>query len=197
MDEGASRDLIVDRLSCRWQGLGLVPDTLPGAREWLQGVAGHVVAGGLRRDARGRPRLPTGMGDIGWSHSAGRLLLAYSCSGTIGVDVERENRRVDALRIARRYFADEEIAALEALDADARSSAFLRLWCAKEAVLKAHGHGIAFGLSRVVFQLEDDKIRMTRCDPPLGDVADWRLHVLTPEPGYLAVLAWHGGILPA
>lgn len=195
MKDSLSRDFKVDCVACHWQGL--VTDTLPVARDWLQSVAGQAIAGGLQRTTRGRPRLPPGMGDIGWSHSADRLLLAYAPSGTLGVDVERADRRMDALRIARRYFAGEEIYALEALDADARGIAFLRLWCAKEAVLKAHGHGIAFGLARLAFEVDGENLRMTACDAALGDVAGWRLHMLSPEPGYVAVLAWRDGILPA
>ena len=189
------RDFAIDGIACRWQGQ--VPDTLPVARGWLRRIAGTDVAGQLQRDARGRPRLAAGAGDIGWSHAGGRLLLAHASSGTVGVDVEREDRRVDAVRVARRYFASDEIAVLDALDAAARGVAFLRLWCAKEAVLKAHGLGIAFGLSRVAFEINGHSLRMTHCDPRLGDVSDWRLHVQTPEPGYLAVLAWHDGILRA
>ena len=195
MKDGTNRDFAIDGIACRWQGH--VDDALSVARDWLRGLTSEAVAGSLQRDARGRPRLAADEGDIGWSHAGGRLLLAHSACGTIGVDIEREDRRTDALRIARRYFAANEIAVLDALDADARSIAFLRLWCAKEAVLKAHGHGIAFGLSRVAFEVTGDSLQMSHCDRRLGDVADWQLHLLTPDPGYLGVLAWHDGILRA
>ena len=93
------------------------------------------------------------------------------------------------MRVARRYFAQEEIGALELLDADTRQDAFLRLWCAKEAVLKAHGGGLAFGLHKAVFDIGGDGLRMLRCDPSLGRVDDWRLDLLEPEPDFIAVLA--------
>ncbi len=191
----ACRDFVIDGITCRWQAQP--PDTLASARNWLSGIAGHALAGQLQRDASGRPRLPAGSGDIGWSHSGGRMLLAHAASGRIGVDIEMLARRVDALHIARRYFADTETAMLEALEAEPRHAAFLHLWCAKEAVLKAYGYGIAFGLARVAFDFTNDAVRMTHCDPALGDRAHWRLHALTPEPGYLAVLACCDGILRA
>ena len=187
MKEPGYRDFRIDGIACRWQAQ--LPDTLRSARDWLSGIAGHAVADGLRRDARGRPRLAAGMGDIGWSHSGGRLLLAHVPSGRIGVDIERLARRMDALRIARRYFADTEVAMLEALPARPRQAAFLRLWCAKEAVLKAAGHGIAFGLHRVAFDVDGAAPRMTHCDPALGSPDDWTVHQLAPEPGFIAVLA--------
>ena len=68
--------------------------------------------------------------------------------------------------------------------------AFTRLWCAKEAVLKAHGRGLSFGLEKLQFALDGDgPPRLVACDPALGAPADWRLHAWTPVPGYLATLA--------
>ena len=101
-----------------------------------------------------------------------------------------------ALRIARRYFADDEVAALAALADVARDDAFLRLWCAKEAVLKAHGHGLAFGLHRLAFDATATAPRLLRCDPALGAASDWRLHARDGD-GHVAVVARHDGILPA
>ena len=104
--------------------------------------------------------------------------------------------RLPALRIARRYFADDEVAALTALADAARDDAFLRLWCAKEAVLKAHGHGLSFGLHRLAFDPADASPRLLRCDPALGAAADWRLHALDAD-AHVAVVARRDGILPA
>jgi 4'-phosphopantetheinyl transferase len=183
------------RMRCRWQALP--PDRLAVARAWLQDVAGPAAAATLHRDARSRPRLDAGHGDIGWSHTGGRLLMAYAPAGHVGVDVEACTRRVRPLPIARRYFAPEEAAALEALPPGARTQAFLHLWCAKEAVLKACGHGLAFGMHRLAVAADGPGLRITRCDPALGRAADWTLQVLAPDPHHLAVLAWHPGILPA
>ena len=66
----------------------------------------------------------------------------------------------------------------------------MRLWCAKEAVLKAHGRGLVFGLHRLAFAADGGYWRMTDCAPELGTPADWTLHALAPMPGYVATLAW-------
>ena len=71
-----------------------------------------------------------------------------------------------------------------------RDFVFLRLWCAKEAVLKAHGYGLAFGLHRLVFVETEYGLLMAACDPALGVPADWRLHEFIPADGYVAALAW-------
>jgi 4'-phosphopantetheinyl transferase len=183
----APHDFAIGGLHCRWQGMPADVRAQALATSWLRDVAGHAAVDGLHRDARNRPRLAHG--DAGWSHSHGRLLVAYAPRGRVGVDVEARARATDPMRIARRYFADEEIATLAALHADTRLDAFLRLWCAKEAVLKAHGGGIAFGLHKAVFDASGDGLRMLRCDPTLGHVDDWRLDLLEPEPDFIAVLA--------
>ncbi len=178
---------MIGKLQCRWQAMPQAARAQDIASAWLRIVAGDTAVDGLHRDARNRPRLAHG--DTGWSHSDGRLLVAYAPQGRVGVDVESRARGTDPMRIARRYFAQEEIAALALLDTALRQDAFLRLWCAKEAVLKAHGGGIAFGLHKAVFDAGGDGLRMLRCDPALGHVDDWRLDLLEPEPNFIAVLA--------
>jgi len=150
----------------------------------------------LARDGWGRPHLPAPYQDrdASWSHSGERLLLALGRDVTLGVDLERLRPRPRALELAARYFAPAETARLRAIDPDLREAAFVRLWCAKEALLKAHGRGLAFGLHRLEFGVDgeaaDAPLRLLACDPELGDPAQWRLHEWTPQPGYLAALAW-------
>ncbi len=184
-------DFSTEYLQCRWQPLPVRMDVLALAREWL--LALRVDGAGLHRDTRGRPRMPAGAGDIGWSHSAGRLLMAYAPQGKVGVDIESSCRRAEVMPIARRYFAEDEVEALSALDDAGRRRAFLRLWCAKEATLKATGLGIAFGLQRVTFDVSSAAPRMTRCDPALGAIDTWTIRQLEPEPGFIAVLASTAG----
>ncbi|GHA88220.1 4'-phosphopantetheinyl transferase family protein [Cognatilysobacter bugurensis] len=163
----------------------------PVAREWLAQALGVAPAGiGLDRDARGRPQLSGhGTRDCNWSHSGERLLVGLAPAGRIGVDLERLRPRPRALELARRFFCAAEADALAALPADAREAAFVRLWCAKEAVLKAHGHGLSFGLHRLEFAL-DPGPRLVACDAALGDPTHWAIRMWTPDPGYLAALAW-------
>lgn len=151
----------------------------------------------LWRDARGRPHLTCAGADVNWSHSGEALLAAWAPAGRVGVDIELLRPRPKALALARRFFAAEETAALEALATDGArlEHAFTRLWCAKEALLKADGRGLSFGLEKLHFALDPDSAddappRLLRCDPALGRPADWRLAAWTPRPGYLATLAF-------
>ena len=98
----------------------------------------------------GRPEL-AGIGDLSFSlsHSESLALVAVVSGARVGVDVEieRPRSRLDAL--AARVLSAEEHA--EWLDAEppARVHAFLRLWTAKEAYLKAIGTGITQSLRDV------------------------------------------------
>ena len=163
------------------------------ARQWLAPRLGcdaaRVV---LARDLHGRPRLAAGHGaDTSWSHSGDGLLLAFGRGIALGVDMERERPRLRALELAQRYFAPSEAAWLEGEHGDAaRTAAFLRLWCAKEALLKAHGRGLAFGLHKLAFAERAGALVLVAADPALGAVADWQLQEFVAHPGYRAALAW-------
>ncbi|KAB8186992.1 4'-phosphopantetheinyl transferase family protein [Marilutibacter maris] len=151
----------------------------------------------LHRDAWRRPQIaaPFQGRDINWSHSGQGLLVALADSGVrVGVDLEWLRPRPRALALAQRYFTAAEHAWLAAIaDVRARELAFLRLWCAKEAVLKAHGRGLAFGLDRLSFEDGPAGLRLVACHPDLGMPAHWSLREIQPAPGYRGALAWRWG----
>ncbi|MHB8911397.1 MAG: 4'-phosphopantetheinyl transferase family protein [Lysobacter sp.] len=165
----------------------------PLARTWLAarlGVAPAALA--LGRDDRGRPRLapPHAGHDCSWSHSGDGLLLAIGEGMRVGADLERLRPRPRAQALAERYFTTPEARWLATRADSERGRAFLRLWCAKEAVLKAHGHGLSFGLDRLRFEEHHGALQLVACDPGLGAAAAWSLREFEPAPGYLAALAW-------
>jgi 4'-phosphopantetheinyl transferase len=168
--------------------------TDPVAKAWLAtalGVAPDAL--NLGREPRGRPRLgpPQDGFDCSWSHSGDGLLIALGEGVQLGVDCERVRPRPRALDLARRFFTAPEHDWLASFAAGAvRDLAFLRLWCAKEAVLKAHGHGLAFGLEKLRFAEAGATLVLVECDAGLGAAHDWSLHEFTPAPDYVAALAW-------
>lgn len=146
----------------------------------------------LTRSTQGRPLLgpPFAAFDTSWSHSGDHLLLALGESIQLGVDLERMRPRPRALELAQRFFHADELVWLRALPEDELGLGFLRLWCAKEAVLKAHGKGLSFGLDKLVFAEVDRGLRLIACDGALGQPGEWNLHEWIPLPGYRAALAW-------
>ncbi len=158
----------------------------------------------LDEAARGKPHLArgvTGHGDLqrlefNWSHSGDYALVALARERGLGVDIERLGKNPRALEIARRFFDPVEAASLASLDSGARDHAFIGLWCAKEAVLKAVGEGLSFGLARLAFTWQaGTEWTLARVDPALGRTPDWQLVAFEAAPGYHGALAWRGEVL--
>jgi 4'-phosphopantetheinyl transferase len=175
---------------------------------WLPWCRGHgraplraVLAGylgttpgalALVEGEHGRPALaaPHAALAFNWSHSGGHAVVAVARGIVPGVDLERLRPRPRALEIARRYFCPAEADALAALPGPQRDEAFLGLWTAKEAVLKALGRGLAFGLDRLQLAVPPAPARLLWLDGE--DAAAWQLHRYVPDPAYVATLAWRG-----
>ena len=173
------------------------------AGDWLrQRLAGYL--GGapaqvrLERGEHGKPFLPD-RPDLHFNltHSGGALLFAIARSQPLGVDIETYARRRPALELARRFFGAAEADALALLDPARQQSAFLQLWSCKEAVVKALGRGIGFGLDRLAFDLDERGTpeRLNVIDSSAGAAAEWQIVRLQPAPGYCGALAWRGPAL--
>jgi 4'-phosphopantetheinyl transferase len=189
----AAGELSLGPVRCAWRAHRHGTRAEPQVRHWLAALLdADPDALPLGRDHRGRPVLgaPLLGIDVSWSHSGEGLLMAHGEGVRLGVDLERLRPRPRALELARRFFAPAEAAHLASVGGDARGQAFLSLWCAKEAVLKAHGHGLSFGLDRICFAPDGDGWRLVACDPRLGSPGEWTVQAFAPAPGYLAALAW-------
>lgn len=98
------------------------------------------------------------------SHTRGVAAVAIGEGADIGVDVEaqraetRSSTARDDLALARRFFAPEEIACLEARTGEERRDAFLALWTLKEAVIKATGQGLSAPLDGFSLRLDPPRI---------------------------------------
>lgn len=158
------------------------------------GLSGEDVV--LVDGEHGRPELAepwSGMLRFNWSHTGDTALVALARSVAPGVDIERLRSRSRAMQLAERFFHPEEAAALASLDTTARQRAFLQLWTGKEAVLKAMGRGIAFGLDRLRLAVPPAASRVIWLDG--DDPAQWQLHPLPIDIDHVARVAWRGPAL--
>ena len=147
----------------------------------------------LSEGSHGRPALASHHGgglDFNWSHSGGHALVAIARGIAPGVDLERQRPRPKALEIAQRFFGSGEIAALAGTPPEQRSRVFLDIWTAKEALLKAQGRGLAFGLDRLSVVTDGALIHLRRFDGE--DIGGWQLHRLALNPSLVGALAWRG-----
>ncbi|MBQ8341387.1 MAG: 4'-phosphopantetheinyl transferase superfamily protein [Clostridia bacterium] len=87
----------------------------------------------------GKPCLAAKTPFFSLSHTAHGVAVAVSTEGEVGIDTEAILPRRESL--LRRVCSDSEIEEISA--SEDPSSAFIRLWSAKEAVLKQSGIGIA------------------------------------------------------
>ncbi len=158
------------------------------------GVAPHEL-GIIEDETSGKPRLAeVAQLRFNWSHTDNVALLAVANAVEVGVDLERSDRALDAMALAKRFFSAAEHAWLESLPQGKRGAGFLRLWTGKEAVLKATGTGISAGLDRVTF-LPTGAYGLVLDRQRLGRGAAHVIQVralATLEPGQLAALAWLG-----
>ncbi len=159
----------------------------------------HVDAASLRlqEGAHGKPSLLLHDGSasdlrFNWSHSGNVALVALARDLEVGVDIEQARADLRAVELARRFFAPAEAAALAACAEGEREDVFLQLWCAKEAVLKALGRGLAFGLERIEFAPSRNGWSPNRFDTEAGEAREWRVVALRPALDCTAALAWRG-----
>lgn len=158
------------------------------------GDLAHAPA--IERGERGKPYAPDLPGiDFNLSHARDHVLIAVARGQPLGVDIERIDRNIDIEGLARRFYATAEADALAALPEAQRAEAFVRLWTCKEAVLKALGEGLAFGLDRVAFALDGDGVptRLAALADEAGHPDAWQIALLEPAPRFLGALAWRGG----
>lgn len=150
------------------------------------------------RGEHGKPTFPPPLDTLGfnWSHSGDLALLAVGKGPSgfaIGVDVEVVRPRPRALELARRFFAPDEAAELNTLPEAAHLGGFLALWTAKEAVLKAHGGGLSYGLHRVSFRLARGGAVPWEFEGDVGPASEWQVRPVALGDERVAALAWRGG----
>lgn len=139
------------------------------------------------------PRYAASNLEFNWSHSGAYALVALARGCALGVDIERLGKHLRVVDLAGRFFDPTEAAALAALAPNALNPAFTGLWCAKEAVLKSAGEGLAFGLDRLAFaHIGGPAWRLARVDPALDTARDWQLSGFLAAPEYRGALAWRG-----
>jgi 4'-phosphopantetheinyl transferase len=173
---------------------------VPWLRPLLAAYVGHSAAElRLARGEHGKPYLaaPPTL-EFNLSHTRGGALVGISRQQVLGVDIETRQRSRPVIELARRYFAEAEAVALSRVAAAHRQDAFLRLWSCKEAVVKALGRGIGFGLARVAFALDSagTPMHLNVIDASAGAVAEWQIVGLAPTPEHVGALAWRGPARP-
>ena len=111
------------------------------------------------------------------SHSGDWVVIAMTVETALGVDIQQQKAHHSLMDLARRYFHADEAAALGRREGKDQQELFFRLWTLKEAYLKARGGGIATGLDKVQFQIDNNGLITAHIDARLKDKGeDWQFH---------------------
>ena len=137
---------------------------------------GHEPDIRIRGD--GKPELATEGLHFNLAHSGPHILIGISPIGPIGVDTEDTTRPRPQRRMAERYFT--EVEQVYTLDPEAEPDLFYRIWCCKEAVLKASGIGIRVPLNQV-----DVSLALADWD----EIEGWQTRTIDAPPGLAAAVA--------
>lgn len=148
------------------------------ARQALKRSARHsgIKSHEPQKDTSGVPRPSDG---VYWSLShSDKYVAAVVAPSAVGIDIEEMRDVSDGLKIRIASEAEWQLAPLEEGPA-----LFFRYWTAKEAVLKAAGHGL-LGLAscRVTKIFDSDRMQLSY------QGADWLVHQHKIPPGNLARL---------
>ncbi len=90
------------------------------------------------------------------SHTKTYFALAITKDTPIGIDIESMSKKTDILAISKRFFHPEEHE--QVLKADNQEDCFYRIWTQKEALVKAIGSGISFGLENFCVDATNAKV---------------------------------------
>ena len=143
----------------------------------------------FQRNPFGKPYLESGP-SFNLSHSGSAVLLAITQSGQLGVDIEQVRSMNDMDDVARRIMSAAELDEYIALSGAERESAFFRIWCRKEAFVKAIGHGLSAGLERLVVSMDADPSNaFISADTRIAGAASWCIRTAASGPDYVAAIA--------
>lgn len=161
-------------------------------RELSRGSTTAPSAWSFDRGAHGKPYVrgrSAATPSFSLSHTRGMVACALAPPDVaVGVDVESNQRDLDAARLAERFFAATEVAALSALSERARRERFYDLWTVKEAVVKAVGLALPPALPQVAVAIRSDHdIELTRSPDSADGI--WQLELFTPARGFRVAVA--------
>ncbi len=100
------------------------------------------------------------------SHTGPHVAIAMAEGADVGIDIERLDRKVEPLHIAKRYFTPREVEALKSTAEETRVKAFFAGWTRKEAIVKARGHTMAESLATLSVDLDPIAIHPAYEDDP-------------------------------
>jgi len=149
---------------------------------------------GFMHTLQGKPKLQfpkngTGL-QFGVSHAHRFGLIGLARDTPLGVDVESRHPERAVGRLAGRFFTDREATGLRNLSERSRHDAFLTMWTAKEALIKAQGETVPRALQNYELALSDDgSVSLMRIHGDVERATSWRLDTVRLGTNHMAAVA--------
>lgn len=145
-------------------------------------------------NTHGKPHLAT-PSDVRFnaSHSGSLGLVGVARGRELGIDIERLDRKVELIRLARRFFSSAEAEIIARFQGAAAVAAFFACWTRKEAYVKARGVGLTMGLES--FEVSIDPLEpaaLLRSDDDPANTRRWWMAHLAPSAEYFGAIAAEG-----
>lgn len=150
----------------------------------------------LRYANHGKPSLIAGQTlRFNVSHAGGWALFAFTSEVEIGVDLEPVNRGITLDGIVSHFFSPAEIPVILRQPTREKANAFFRAWTRKEALIKAHGHGLSLPLSQFGVSIEaEDPVRVLHTDWSVEEWREWELRSFTVQEDLPGAIALRGPV---
>ena len=132
----------------------------------------------IHRNPFGKPYLDDARVWFNISHCGDMVAVAISQMGAIGVDVESVSRQSCGMAIAERFFHASEAERLRNTPEEHFCEHFTKLWTGKEAIVKASGAGIAYGLESALIDENWNAVN-----------GEYDLYWFVPKQGYQGAVA--------
>jgi 4'-phosphopantetheinyl transferase len=143
---------------------------------------------------QGKPFLQDNALHFNLAHSRDLAVLATSRMGSLGLDIEFIDRRVDIAGLAQTCLTAPEAAVLEGLAEADRAARFFAFWTAKEARMKLTGEGMSLPPRQINLDLQDGyPVGYLQPDSP----ATQAIFIDLGLPGAICCLALASGPQPA
>ena len=133
------------------------------------GVEPRDIRFGIRPSGKPEVRRLEGTGPdwrFSVSHTGPHVVIAFASGADVGIDIERLDRVVKPLDIAKRYFTPRELESLQETPEETRTTAFLAGWTRKEAIVKARGLTMAESLNTLSVDLDPTALHPGHEDAP-------------------------------
>ena len=157
------------------------------AAEYLDEAPGKI---NFSYKNKGKPFIKGSAVKFNLAHSGGIAVYAFAKNMDIGIDTELVREMPDALKIAMRFFSEEEVKEISELSEDKIIEAFFNCWTRKEAFIKAVGEGLSFPLKdfTVTLKLGDEpKLRSIKNNS--DEAKEWSVFKLDSPQNYITSLA--------